>query len=96
MELTKRYAEEFGVSTKEADEVLTNWVKVYSDILDMELEAPFGNMGKFKMKKVNERKEHTGRNPKSGEEILIPGRPACLEPTFVISKKFKEELRREI
>ena len=39
---------------------------------------------------VTDRKERVGRNPKSGDEIIIP---ACKSPKFKVGSKLKEAVK---
>jgi nucleoid DNA-binding protein len=49
-------------------------------------------LGKFLLKKVPAKPKREGRNPMTGETVMLPAKPASAKPQFRPSKKFKEAL----
>ncbi len=52
--------------------------------------VPVGNFGKMHIKMKPATKERVGRNPITGEEIVIAPRKATKVPKFTFSKNYKE------
>jgi len=49
-------------------------------------------LGKFLLKKVPAKPKREGRNPMTGETVMLPAKPASAKPAFRPSKKFKEAI----
>ncbi|TFH43070.1 MAG: HU family DNA-binding protein [Chrysiogenales bacterium] len=52
--------------------------------------VPVGNFGKLHIKLKPATKERMGRNPITGEEIMISAKKATKVPKFTFSKNYKE------
>lgn len=87
-EFVKLVAEALEVSQKDASDTLDKVFGVIEDSLVEHGEVPLGNLGKLV---VNERAERNGRNPASGEAIVIP---SAKVPKFKASKHLKETVNK--
>lgn len=87
-ELVLSIAEKAGVSKNIAQNVLNAIVTVVSDNLCSGNEVNIHGLGKFH---VVETKPRQGRNPKTGEPVLIQ---AGLKPKFASSKTLKDKVER--
>jgi nucleoid DNA-binding protein len=54
--------------------------------------VPLGKIGKMYYRLRPARKARKGRNPSTGEEILVPAKRATKVPKFSFSKGFKDEI----
>ncbi len=70
-ELVARIAEQAGVSKKQADRCLKAFIEALVDALQKGEKVAIPGFGIFQVK---ERAARKGRNPKTGEEIIIPAR----------------------
>lgn len=68
-ELIKVYAEKVGKTQKEAKELLEGLQELILDTLRGGEEVTLVDMGKLVVSETSERK---GRNPQTGEELIIP------------------------
>ena len=85
-ELVSAMAEQAGISKKAAEAAL----KAFTDVVTNELQ----NGGKVQLVgfgtfEVSERAERMGRNPKTGEEMMIDASKA---PKFKAGKAFKDAI----
>lgn len=53
-----------------------------------------GNLGQIFVKIKPASKEKKGRNPLTGQEIMVPAKPAKAVPKFSFSKTLKEEVKK--
>lgn len=81
-EFVERYAEKTGMSKKDAAEAVNAFFAITAEALKAGDKVVFP--GTFKAE-VSERKERTGRNPLTGEEITIPAKKT-------IKVKFSDKL----
>lgn len=86
-ELISCVAKKMQVSFAEAREVLDYMADVIQKELEAGKEVSLFSLGKLKIKKTAPRK---GRNPKTGEEVLIPSRKKVF---FLCSKDLKEKIK---
>ena len=89
MRMTKKdfienYARKTGVSKKAAGEAVEAFLETVEEAIITEGSVQFVGFGTFKAKNTVERK---GRNPKTGEEIIIPAKKAV---KFKVGKKLDE------
>ncbi len=81
------FAEKWGVSKKEAEEIYKGFVEVlYHEIKSGAGEVMLPELGKFAKK---HRKARMGRNPATGEEIKIPAKTVL---KFTVNKAAKDAL----
>lgn len=70
-EVVKSVASQKGLRQKEVDQVLSQALTVVKKSLSEEKKVFLSGFGTFK---IVEKKQRRGRNPKTGEEIVIPAR----------------------
>lgn len=83
-ELVDKVAEKSGVTKKQADIVLTAAIDAIMETVSGGEKVTLVGFGSFEPR---ERKEREGRNPKTGETMVIP---ATTVPAFSAGKQFKE------
>ena len=84
MELTSKAAEKAGITKKDTGQAVDAIFEVISDALASGNKVQIMGFGSFEPK---ERAERTGRNPQTGEEIIIPASTAV---SFKPSKNLKQ------
>lgn len=87
-------AEKVGVSKKQAKEAIEAYVEVFSTGMLAGNRVPFGAVGKAYVRERPATKKRMGRNPKTGEDVVIPAKPAVRVPKFVFGKTFKESAKK--
>ena len=81
-----------GLSKKEAKELLETVMNlIEAGVLQGE-RVPLGKIGKIFAKIKPATKARKGRNPITGEEIMVAAKKATKVPKFSFSKGFKEEV----
>jgi DNA-binding protein HU-beta len=85
-ELVDQVAEQAGVTKKQADAVLTAAIDSIMDTVAQGKKVTLVGFGSFERR---DRKEREGRNPKTGETMVIP---ATKVPAFSAGKQFKEKV----
>ncbi|MBE7381966.1 MAG: HU family DNA-binding protein [Leptolyngbya sp. SIO1E4] len=83
-ELVDKVAEKSGVTKKQADSVLTAAIEAIMETVSQGDKVTLVGFGSFERR---DRKEREGRNPKTGETMIIP---ATKVPAFSAGKQFKE------
>lgn len=83
-ELVDKVAEKSGVTKKQADLVLSAAIDAIMETVSQGDKVTLVGFGSFERR---DRKEREGRNPKTGETMLIP---ATKVPAFSAGKQFKE------
>ncbi|MEO1093624.1 MAG: HU family DNA-binding protein [Cyanobacteria bacterium J06638_28] len=83
-ELVDKVAEKSGVTKKQADLVLSAAIDAIMETVSEGDKVTLVGFGSFERR---DRKEREGRNPKTGETMLIP---ATKVPAFSAGKQFKE------
>ena len=83
-ELVDKVAEKSGVTKKQADSVLSAAIEA---IMETVSEGDKVTLVGFCSFERRDRKEREGRNPKTGETMVIP---ATKVPAFSAGKQFKE------
>lgn len=78
--------ERVGVTKKEAAEYVDAVFDAMKDTLSEGEDVKISGFGKFEVRQKGER---VGRNPRTGEEIMIPERKV---PRFKVSQVLKDEL----
>ncbi len=79
-----KVAEKSGVTKKQADMVLTAAIEAIMETVSSGDKVTLVGFGSFERR---DRKEREGRNPKTGETMVIP---ATKVPAFSAGKQFKE------
>lgn len=88
-ELVDKIAEKVDVTKKEADAVLTAMLEAIMETVASGDKVTLVGFGSFE---ARERQAREGRNPKTGEKMLIP---ATIVPAFSAGKLFKEKVMPE-
>ncbi|MBE7384410.1 MAG: HU family DNA-binding protein [Leptolyngbya sp. SIO1E4] len=83
-ELVDKVAEKSGVTKKEADAVLSATIDAIMETVSEGDKVTLVGFGSFERR---DRKEREGRNPRTGETMVIP---ATKVPAFSAGKQFKE------
>ncbi|MEL6400852.1 MAG: HU family DNA-binding protein [Cyanobacteria bacterium P01_A01_bin.70] len=83
-ELVDKVAEKSGVTKKQADSVLSAAIEAIMETVSEGDKVTLVGFGSFERR---DRKEREGRNPKTGETMVIP---ATKVPAFSAGKQFKE------
>ena len=83
-ELVKSMAEKSGLTKKDSEKALNVLLECIQEALSKGDKVQLVGFGSFEVK---ERAERKGRNPQTGEEILIP---ASVVPVFKAGKVLKE------
>ncbi len=83
-ELVAKVIEKTNITKKQAEDVINAVFDVIMDALAVGDKAVISGFGTFE---VHERAKKIGRNPQTGEEILIEGSKA---PVFKSAKVFKD------
>ena len=87
-ELITIVSEKTNTTKKQTEEILTAIFETIMETLYQEDKVLITGFGTFE---VHERADKTGRNPHTGEELLIKGSKA---PVFKAAKVFKEYINR--
>lgn len=87
-ELVDKVAEKAEVTKKQADSVLSAAIEVIEDAVSSGEKVTLVGFGSFERR---DRKEREGRNPKTGETMVIP---ATKVPAFSAGKQFKEAVAK--
>ena len=83
-ELVDKVAKKSGVTKKQADSVLSAAIEAIMETVSEGDKVTLVGFGSFERR---DRKEREGRNPKTGETMVIP---ATKVPAFSAGKQFKE------
>jgi len=89
-DLVDAIAEKSGLTKKDADKALQATLESIEETLCENENVSLMGFGTFE---VRYRKERTGRNPATGEEMTIP---ASYAPAFRASKNLKEKVNENI
>lgn len=87
-ELIAAVAEKAGISKKDADKAVSATIDAIIDAVAAGDKVQLVNFGTFE---VRDRKERTGRNPRTKESIVIP---ASKLPVFKAGKQFKDAVSK--
>jgi len=86
-ELVSKIAEKAGLTKADSEKALNAFLSAVEETLVSEGKLTLTGFGTFA---VEERKERTGRNPRTGDEIKIP---ACKVVKFRPGKLLKEAVK---
>ena len=89
-ELVQSIATKLEVSQVEAKNILSTLEDTIKEGLKSDGEVVFMD-SKFKLADVKAKPEKQGRNPKTGESMTIPAKPATTKVVFKVGKKLKTE-----
>ncbi len=83
-------AEKSGLARKDAKQVMEDLFELVATGVMRGERVAIGKIGKMFIRVRPARAARTGRNPLTGQEIMIPAKPATRVPRFTFSKTFKE------
>ena len=83
-------ADKNGLSRKDAKQVMEDLLDLVGIGVMRGERVALGKIGKMFVRIRPARSAHPGRNPLTGQEIMIPAKPATKVPRFTFSKTFKE------
>ena len=88
-EIVERIYEKVGFSKKEASEIVESLFEIIKTRLEKGEKVKISGFGNFV---VNEKRPRKGRNPQTGEEIVISGRRVLsFKPSQVLKKTINDE-----
>ena len=79
-----------GLARKDAKQVMEHLFELIGIGVMRGERVTIGKIGKMFIRVRPARGAHPGRNPLTGQEIIIPAKPATKVPRFTFSKTFKE------
>ena len=85
-ELVSIIADKANTTKKQAEEFIDAFIETIIEALQEKEKVVLSGFGTFE---AHERSGRVGRNPNTGEEIMIDG---SITPTFKASKAFKESI----
>mmetsp|Transcript_5960 Transcript_5960/g.12375 ORF Transcript_5960/g.12375 Transcript_5960/m.12375 type:complete len:160 (-) Transcript_5960:73-552(-) len=85
-ELVSALAERTGLTKKDSESILQTTLEIIMEEVGSGKKITLPGFGSFTLK---DRAERKGRNPQTGEELLIP---ASKSPSFTVSKTWKDEV----
>ena len=83
-------AEKNGLVRRDVKQVLEDLFEIVGAGVMRGERVALGKIGKMFVRVRPARAAHSGRNPLTGQEIMIPAKPATKVPRFTFSKTFKE------
>lgn len=87
-------AKRTGLTQVQTREVLDNYLDMVKAGMLMGERVPVGRLGKAFLAQQPARKAYMGRNPATGEEMMISARPPAMAPKFSYSKYVKDAADR--
>lgn len=87
-DLVLQVADKLQLSQRKAEELIATMLETIMKTVTKGDKVTLVGFGSFVQRK---RKERKGRNPKTGEELMIP---ASSRPAFVAGKQFKQSVNR--
>ena len=88
--MTKYLAESSGLTQKTVAALLDDYTVLLETGLLMGRTVSLGRLGRLSLSMKPARKARVGRNPATGEEILIPAKDATMAPKFKFSSRLSE------
>lgn len=86
-DLVNALSEKTGIIKKDAKDMVDSVLEIITDNLKNDEKVSLSGFGTFKLV---DRKERTGHNPRTGEEIKIPARKVL---KFMPAKSLKDEVK---
>lgn len=87
-QITESIRQRLGFSKNESSDVIESLLEIIKDTLENGEDVMISGFGKFC---VTEKKERKGRNPATGEDMILPKRRIV---TFKCSGKLKEMINK--
>ena len=91
-EFIQTLADELKQSKKDTKVIVDAFIALIVKTVKKGDDLMLPELGKFLLKKVPARPARPGRNPMTGEEVMLAAKPASAKPQFRPSKKFKEAI----
>jgi len=88
-EMIKSIQNQFGLSQNKSTDIFESFLEIIKASLENGEDVMISGFGKFCVNKKNERK---GRNPKTGENIILEPRRVV---TFRCSRKLKDSVNKK-
>ena len=89
-DLVKIICQKMGFALKESTEIVEQVFEIIKETLESEEKVKISGFGNFVIRAKRPRK---GRNPKTGEELVISGRTVVtFKPSFVLRKALNQEV----
>jgi len=88
--MVRYLAESSGLSQKIVRNLLDDYAVLLETGLLMGNTISLGHLGRLSLNKKPARKARIGRNPASGEELMIPAKESRMSPVFKYSSRVKE------
>jgi len=95
VEFVKVLGEELGFTGVETKRVLDILNEVVEKLLK-DGECISLGFGTLKMKDVAPKAEREGRNPATGDKVIIPAKPACIKPVCKLKNSFVDRLTEAV
>ena len=87
-------ADKNGLVRKDVKQVMEDLFEMIEAGVMRGERVALGKIGKMFIRTRPARAAHPGRNPATGQEIMIPAKPATKVPRFTFSKTFKEAAQK--
>jgi nucleoid DNA-binding protein len=87
-------ADKSALSKKQAKDSIESFIEVFTAGMLAGNRVPFGTVGKAYVRERPATKKRMGRNPKTGEDVVIPAKSAVRVPKFTYGKAFKEAAKK--
>lgn len=87
-DLTKKLDEEIGLTNRESKEIIEKFYELISEALSKGENVKLSGFGNFIL---HDKKERPGRNPRTGEEVLVSNRRVV---TFHAGQKLKGHIEK--
>ena len=91
-EFIQELSEAMDKSKKDTKEFIDAFITLIQKTVKKGDDIMLPELGKFLLKKVPAKPKREGRNPLTGETVMLPAKPASAKPAFRPSKKFKEAI----
>lgn len=86
-------ADKTGLTQVETTKAVEAYIDVIKETLTLGRGVAVKGLGNFGTKTVDAKEAYMGRNPHTGEDLLIPAKEACSKVTFKISKTYQDEFK---
>lgn len=84
-------AKKNDLTQNEVKQLLEDWVTMVEAGTLLGEKVPLGRLGKMSLSLKKAQKARVGRNPLTGEELVVNAKPATLVPRFSFSKAYKDK-----
>ena len=88
-DIISKVSNEIGLTNKKSIEAVDNIIEIIKSTLESGEDVLFSGFGKFSVREKNERR---GRNPSTGNDMMLPDRRVI---NFKCSEKLRERINGE-